>query len=110
MKTYLFTYGLFRDQAKLLLGKPLSLGRAYIEGKMYRVNEFYPGYVNGNGKVWGEIFEIDEEVLAELDAYEGNEYERIRVKSSTKLDCWIYRYKFGTQKFQEIKSGDWHLR
>ena len=65
MKIHLFTYGLFRDQAKLLLGGSISCGRAYIKGKMYRVNEFYPGYIDGNGKVWGEVFLIDSEVLPE---------------------------------------------
>jgi gamma-glutamylcyclotransferase (GGCT)/AIG2-like uncharacterized protein YtfP len=110
MKTHLFTYGLFRDQAKLLLGQPISCGRAYIKGKMYRVNEFYPGYIDGNGKVWGEVFLIEDEVLPHLDTYEGHEYERIKVKSSSDLECWIYRYKYDVGGFQEIKSGDWHLR
>ena len=110
MKTHLFTYGLFRDQAKLLLGESISCGRSYIKGKMYRVNEFYPGYIDGNGKVWGEVFLIDSEVLPELDLYEGHEYERIKVKSSSDLECWVYRYKYSVDGFQEIKSGDWHLR
>lgn len=110
MKTHLFTYGLFRDQAKLLLGKPISCGRAYIKGKMYRVNEFYPGYIEGNGKVWGEVFLIDEDVFPQLDEYEGHEYERIKVKSSSDLECWVYRYKYPVTRFEEIKSGDWHLR
>jgi len=110
MNQHLFTYGLFRDQAKLLLGQHTKCGRAWIPGKLYKVNEFYPGYVEGNGKVWGEVFLIDESVLPDLDQYEGHEYVRVKVVTSTELDCWVYRYKYDVLGFPEIKSGDWHLR
>jgi len=43
---YLFVYGLFRDSGKRVLGECVYCGRANINGKLYRVNEFYPGYVS----------------------------------------------------------------
>jgi len=53
---YLFVYGLFRDSGKKVLGECTYCGKAFIEGKLYRVNEFYPGYVTGkNSKVWGDV-------------------------------------------------------
>ena len=49
---YLFVYGLFRDSGKRVLGECVYCGRANINGKLYRVNEFYPGYVaNEKSKV-----------------------------------------------------------
>ena len=50
---YLFVYGLFRDSARTLLGETTFCGKSTIKGKLFKVNEFYPGYVKGKGKVVG---------------------------------------------------------
>ena len=42
MKEYIFVYGLFRDQARNLLGDYTTCGRANVQGTLYKVNEFYP--------------------------------------------------------------------
>jgi gamma-glutamylcyclotransferase (GGCT)/AIG2-like uncharacterized protein YtfP len=106
----IFIYGLFRDQAKNLLGKYNSLGRHSVSGKIYKVNEFYPGFKSDVGKVWGELVEVNSEVLSSLDEYEGHEYERVKIKTDSGLECWIYQYKYDTSNFKEIKVGDWMLR
>jgi len=110
MKEYLFIYGLFRDSARTLLGDFTNCGRAWIPGKIFKVNEFYPGYVSGKGQVWGEVYLINPIIFPVLDEFEGDEYSRITIKTSTDIDCWVYMYKFDTSNFKQIKSGDWLLR
>ena len=108
---HLFVYGLFRDSARNLLGDFVKCGKATVDGKLYKVNEFYPGFIEGkNGKVCGDVYLIDSSVLPQLDDFEGDEYIRKKIKISTDLECWIYVYKYETDKFKEIIGGDWMLR
>lgn len=109
-KEYLFVYGLFRDSAKTLLGDVINCGRTSIDGDLFKVNEFYPGYTKGKGLVWGDVYMIDAKKFKELDEFEGHEYNRIRVKTSNDIECWVYQYKYKTENFEKIKSGDWFLR
>jgi gamma-glutamylcyclotransferase (GGCT)/AIG2-like uncharacterized protein YtfP len=110
-KDYIFVYGLFRDQAKKLLGEAIHCGKAYINGKLWKVNEFYPGFKSSNdGKVWGDVYIFDSKLLPEMDEYEGDEYERVRIKTSSDIECWVYEYKFDVSNFTQIESGDWYLR
>jgi gamma-glutamylcyclotransferase (GGCT)/AIG2-like uncharacterized protein YtfP len=110
MKEYLFVYGQFRDTAKNLLKKPVFFGRATIKGKIYRVNEFYPGFVSGSGEVLGDIYLIDPSIFPELDDFEGDEYIRVKINTSKDIECWVYKYKYDVKDFEEIKGGDWWLR
>jgi gamma-glutamylcyclotransferase (GGCT)/AIG2-like uncharacterized protein YtfP len=107
---YVFVYGVFRDSARNLLGQFTHCGKAYVKGKLFKVNEFYPGFVPGEGKVWGDIYLINPEVFEKLDEFEGDEYLRSKIKTSTGIECWIYQYKYKTDNFPEIKNGDWLLR
>jgi gamma-glutamylcyclotransferase (GGCT)/AIG2-like uncharacterized protein YtfP len=109
---YLFVYGLFRDSGNPLLGeKREHLGKAYIQGTLYKVNEFYPGFIRkGDNKVWGDIYKIDPKVFPILDEYEGDEYIRTKIIVSTGQECWIYLYKDDITDKPKIKSGDWMLR
>lgn len=111
MKEYIFVYGLFRDSGKGLLGDATFCGKTNITGKLYKVNEFYPGFVpGGKGKVWGDVYLIDPSILPQLDSYEGHEYVRAKVRTSTDIECWIYEYKYDTSGLKLIKGGDWMLR
>jgi gamma-glutamylcyclotransferase (GGCT)/AIG2-like uncharacterized protein YtfP len=110
-KDYIFVYGLFRDQAKKMLGEVEYIGRDYIPGKLYFVNEFYPGYKPGKlGKVYGDVFIFNPDILGSLDDYEGDEYARKRVITGMGNDCWVYEYNGNVSNFVQIKAGDWHLR
>lgn len=111
-KDYIFVYGLFRDHSRKLLGDTTHLGKSSISGRLYKVNELYPGFVEckNNYEVWGDIFQIENSVLPSLDEYEGEEYIRRRIKTTSGLECWVYEYKYDTKKFDEIKTGDWYLR
>jgi gamma-glutamylcyclotransferase (GGCT)/AIG2-like uncharacterized protein YtfP len=108
---YLFVYGLFRDSGKNLLGECTYCGKSFINGKLYRVNEFYPGFVfDKKSKVWGDVYLIDPINFPQMDEYEGDEYIRIKVRTSSDVECWVYQYKYDVSKFEEIKGGDWMLR
>jgi gamma-glutamylcyclotransferase (GGCT)/AIG2-like uncharacterized protein YtfP len=110
---YIFIYGMFRDSAKKLLGNTISCGRAYVKGRLYQVNEFYPGLIEdpkSSYKVWGEIYLINGDVLPQLDEFEGEEYIRRKIKTSTDIECWIYEFKNDISKYPLIKTGDWFLR
>lgn len=108
---YLFTYGLFRDSARTLLGEIILCGKASVNGKLYRVNEFYPGIVvGGKDKVWGDIYLINPSVFPELDEFEGDEYTRKKVMTSADIECWVYEYHHDVSKLKPIIGGDWMLR
>jgi gamma-glutamylcyclotransferase (GGCT)/AIG2-like uncharacterized protein YtfP len=107
---YIFVYGQFRDSARNLLGEFKHCGKAFVNGKIYKVNEFYPGFATGDGKVWGDVYLIHPDVFKQLDEFEGHEYIRTKIKTSTDIECWIYQYKYDTTTFKEIKTGDWMLR
>jgi len=107
---HLFVYGVFRDSARGLLEGAKFCGKTTIEGKIFKVNEFYPGYVRGEGKVIGDVYLIDPEIFPQLDEFEGDEYIRTKVRTESDLECWIYEYIHDVSDFKQIKFGDWMLR
>lgn len=111
MKEYLFAYGVFRDTSRKLLGNYSFCGKANISGKLYRVDDFYPGFISMNsGKVWGDVYLIDPSILPQLDEFEGSEFLRKKVTTSMGVECWVYEYKHDITEFKEIDGGDWMLR
>lgn len=110
-REYLFVYGQFRDSGKNLLGDYVYCGKATVDGRIYRVNDFYPGLIPGKvGKVLGDVHLVDPIVFTELDEFEGDEYIRTKLRTSTDVECWIYIYKYDISEFDEIVGGDWLLR
>ena len=111
MSEYLFVYGQFRDIGRSLLGNATFCGKASVCGKLYRVNDFYPGIIVGvGGIVWGDVYLINPSVFPSLDEFEGEEYRRIRTRTSTDIECWIYEYCQDVSRFREISGGDWIIR
>ncbi len=114
---YLFIYGAFRDVSNTLLGGAIFCDKAFVFGKIYQVNEFYPGYVRDhNSKVYGDIYLVDDSTFSALDEYEGHEYNLNKIYA-TRIDSFveieevfIYEYKYDIKGFKEITSGDWMLR
>lgn len=74
------------------------------------VDDFYPGFVEGTGKVIGDVYLIDEELFPSLDEFEGDEYIRRKIRTTSDIECWIYEYKYDVSNHKLIKSGDWLLR
>ena len=66
--------------------------------------------IEGDSKVWGDVYLIDPKVLDQLDEFEGDEYIRKKIRTSTDLNCWVYIYKDDVSNHKEIINGDWLLR
>lgn len=119
---YLFVYGSLRYGFELhhFLRNSRFIGLAFTEGyKMYDLGG-YPGVVKGDGIVWGEVYEIDENLLRLLDEvedYKGRPddlYVRERTtvffdqKRRFKLDnVYLYRYNQSIEFKEEIPEGDY---
>jgi gamma-glutamylcyclotransferase (GGCT)/AIG2-like uncharacterized protein YtfP len=89
----------------LLAERGTFIGDAQVQGSLYDLGR-YPGAKPSNESIQGEIFEIDDALLAILDEYEGPEFERAIVPTSRNIDCWIYWY-VGTNPGRPVASGDW---
>ena len=121
----LFVYGSLRrhyehPMAHLLGENARHLGAASAPGALYLVS-WYPGLVTGTGaetgrqKVKGDLFALDyassPDLLAQLDAYEGEEYERLRIEATLDSSgethwAWAYALAGGASGHRRIPSGD----
>jgi gamma-glutamylcyclotransferase (GGCT)/AIG2-like uncharacterized protein YtfP len=112
MSDLLFVYGTLRSEfenpfARLLRSQAELIGRATVQGSIYRV-EFYPAYKEEPaGEVHGEVYRLQSgaATLAELDDYEGEGFERVKVKTS-RGEAWIYRYRGQLAGEARLESGD----
>jgi gamma-glutamylcyclotransferase (GGCT)/AIG2-like uncharacterized protein YtfP len=92
-KEYLFAYGTLKcSPYKDLLGDYIFVGSSSVKGKLYLVEGTYPGFVEGQGIVLGEIYLVDNALFPKIDEYEGSEYQRKRILTDTNVVCWIYEY------------------
>ncbi len=93
-REFLFVYGTLREPPyRNLMGDCLFVDRATVKGKLYLVEGTYPGYVEGEGLVFGEIYSVDERQFGKLDEYEGELYVRRKIQTSSHMTCWIYEFK-----------------
>jgi gamma-glutamylcyclotransferase (GGCT)/AIG2-like uncharacterized protein YtfP len=89
------------------------IGQAFVAGSLYDMGE-YPGLVldESSSTVSGEVYEIDDEILNELDEIEASSlYQRRQVEvlvGDERMLCWIY---VGDSELCPkgvlITSGDW---
>lgn len=114
----LFVYGTMRQgqTARSLVNPAItkSVG-ASTAGQIYAFPMGYPGYVEGAGRVVGELLWLSDlaATFGLLDAYEGEDFVRVirQVRTDTGEDLWAWIYelsdreaiKLGTQ----IADGDW---
>jgi gamma-glutamylcyclotransferase (GGCT)/AIG2-like uncharacterized protein YtfP len=114
----LFVYGTLRQgqtARSLVAGAVTRSMRASTAGQIYAFPMGYPGYLEGPGRVVGELLWLSElaATFGLLDAYEGADFVRaIRlVKTEAGEDLWAWLYvladpeaiKLGTL----IPDGDW---
>jgi gamma-glutamylcyclotransferase (GGCT)/AIG2-like uncharacterized protein YtfP len=114
----LFVYGTLRSPAQnpfaiLLRSRAVLLGLARVRGVLYHLGE-YPGLVVSNAAGWvrGEVYRLtDEQLLIELDEYEGSSFERVSVDalldSGATERCWAYVYRGDVSDRAVIPSGDY---
>jgi gamma-glutamylcyclotransferase (GGCT)/AIG2-like uncharacterized protein YtfP len=93
----LFAYGTLRAAALDASTSPLLEGAALVgegtvRGALGRVGP-YLALEPGEDEIAGDVWQIDDAMLAALDAYEGDGYERteidVRVRGET-LRAWVY--------------------
>ena len=115
----LFVYGTLLKglERASILSESRYLGTVVIQARMYDLGS-YPGIIDGEGQVIGEIYEIDQVTLNKLDKVEGyipdepkgSRHVRKEVKIvSTEVDDTVIAY-FYNQQVEEsgrILSGDY---
>jgi gamma-glutamylcyclotransferase (GGCT)/AIG2-like uncharacterized protein YtfP/cation transport regulator ChaC len=117
-----FVYGTLRrheENHSLLNKAELLYEQAWVEGKLYDTDKGYPAMKEGEGRVYGEVYKINDALLLKLDEIEDfiegreeNLYNRQLQKVNTDqgpVDAFVY-YGLGEKMFQyEISSGDWKV-
>ena len=110
----LFTYGtLMRGYGlhRWLGGAATALGAAWTRGQLLDLGR-YPGLVDGDGRVRGELYRLhDAELLRVLDREEGYNFERCRagigLADGRRSRAWIYRYRGPRDGASVIPDGDY---
>ena len=85
------------------------VGTTKVRGLLYAV-DWYPGLVVTPDAGWvvGELWQLhDVDVLATLDAYEGEEFRR---ETLACCGAWAYLYDGPTEGLVLVASGDWLAR
>jgi gamma-glutamylcyclotransferase (GGCT)/AIG2-like uncharacterized protein YtfP len=117
---YLFVYGTLRsgsgtDWSRRLAAQAELIGRGRVAGVLFKIGS-YPGMTPAEREgdsVIGEVFRLadPEKLWPELDAYEGNEYERrdvpVHMDDGELVNAWVYYYRGDTSVKSRIVSGDW---
>ncbi|RLQ95404.1 gamma-glutamylcyclotransferase [Falsibacillus albus] len=120
---YLFVYGTFRKKESnhsFLKDAVLIASQAWLKGTLYDTAKGYPALdLNGDSAVYGELYEIDQDILSDLDEVEGFKEGResnlfVRRTGIIHTDLGEKEasyYTAGNRDFliEEIKSGDWRV-
>jgi gamma-glutamylcyclotransferase (GGCT)/AIG2-like uncharacterized protein YtfP len=65
-------------------------------------------------RITGEVYEVGEGILRDLDILEGNPffYKRDKVDLISGYSAWMYLYQKDTYHVQQVQGGDWfeHLK
>ncbi|MGB8000416.1 MAG: gamma-glutamylcyclotransferase family protein [Anaerobacillus sp.] len=116
-----FCYGTLRlgeSNHKLMKRARRKEGKFWTIGKLYDTGDGYPALIHSEeSKVYGEVYEVDDELLKKIDVLEGfqegrdhNLYDRVMKKVSGEkesYDAITYVMRNPKERFIEIPSGDW---
>jgi gamma-glutamylcyclotransferase (GGCT)/AIG2-like uncharacterized protein YtfP len=116
-KHLVFIYGTLRrggaGSMSMRFPKSKFIAEAKANGSLYDLGR-YPGLVSdeSNSLVVGEVYEVDDELLDELDEFEASSnYVRNQVEVSfagQKTNCWTYEPDAEFYRLEKlITSGDW---
>jgi gamma-glutamylcyclotransferase (GGCT)/AIG2-like uncharacterized protein YtfP len=116
-KHFVFIYGTLRrgsaGSMSIRFPKSRLIAEARVNGRLYDLGP-YPGLVSDESSslVAGEVYEVDDGVLNELDEFEdSSNYVRKQVEVSfagQKTNCWTYEPDAEFYRFEQlIASGDW---
>lgn len=114
---YLFVYGTLkrgRVRHEILIEENAEfVDEAVLEGyNLYDIG-YYPGIVEGSGKVYGEVYKVSDKLIEILDAIEGVERNLFKRKilpvelmsQKTKLYVFVYVFQRKTKYLQLIANG-----
>jgi gamma-glutamylcyclotransferase (GGCT)/AIG2-like uncharacterized protein YtfP len=87
---------------------------ATVRARLYRI-DWYPGLVldDAGDDVIGEIYQVSERLMKQLDAFEGPEYHRVMVEVKCAGDhrspvaAWIWEWMEPVDETRRITGGDW---
>lgn len=114
-ETRVFVYGTLRSGGSNAwrMENATFMDAATTRGHLYRV-DWYPGAIfdeTAASTILGELYTIPLEPLQQLDAFEGQEYERIKIMVTTSsqqtYEAWAWQYLPPTEHLSKIPSGDW---
>ena len=114
---FVFIYGTLRrgspGSMSIRFPKSKFIAEAKVNGRLYDLGP-YPGLRldESNSTVVGEVYEVDEELLNELDEFEASSnYVRSPVEISLggqRKKCWTYEPNPECYRLEKIiTSGDW---
>ena len=121
MSARVFVYGALRKGASNAwrMERATFIGEASVVGTLVKV-DWYPGLVlEGETRVKGEVYEVDEQTVRELDAFEGigvedernDEYKRVTamvlLEDGREMECSIYEWQLGVAAYEVVANGDW---
>ena len=96
-----------------VLAPPVAtfLGEASVRGTLLDLRG-YPGLVDGDGRVRGELYRLhDAALLPTLDREEGYNFERRRaavtLDDGRRSRAWVYRYRGAQHRAVPIPHGDY---
>ena len=109
-----FVYGTLRGGASnhFRMKEAKLLGKAWVLGHLYPLG-WYPGLVlDDDGiPVRGEVYVVKREMLRDLDAFEGDEYERLKfpvyLEDGEEVMAWLYEYRGEKEEGKELVPADW---
>ena len=117
-----FVYGTLRQgcRADYRLATADFVGLASLVGELYYIDR-YPGLIDGEGSVTGEIYRVDEPLLRRLDDYEGcfcdpPDYKResrsLTLPDGSQVQAFVYVFQLKNSLGYRIPGDDWaqHMR
>ncbi len=116
----IFVYGTLRKGARAydwyLSGEDTNyVGPAAIRGDLHDMGS-YPAVINADeprseGIVLGDVFEVTDETLKHLDAYEGYPYlyqrEVVNTRDGQEVQVYVYGDVEDAMRRPLVESGDW---
>ena len=116
-KHFVFIYGTLRrgspGSMSIRFPKSKFIAEAKVNGSLYDLGP-YPGLLidESNSLVTGEVYQVDDELLNELDEFEASSnYLRKQVEISLggqRKKCWTYVPNSEVYRLEKlITSGDW---
>jgi gamma-glutamylcyclotransferase (GGCT)/AIG2-like uncharacterized protein YtfP len=114
----LFVYGTMRQgqtARSLVAGSVTRCVKASTDGQIYAFPMGYPGYVEGSGRVVGELLWLTDlaATFGLLDAYEGEDFVRVirQVQTETGEELWSWIFALADPEAVRlgtlIADGDW---